>query len=96
MRVVFKNFVVESNDADEIASLISKLKETSSEVANQEPRQKRVYRKRGSRPHYTELEKNIVKSNFKSSARRLAKMLGGRHTWKGINALKHRIKKGLV
>ena len=93
MRVVFKNFVIESNDINEVASLISKLKEEKNETGE---RVKRVYRKRGSRPHYTELEKNIVKSNFKRSGKALAKMLGGRHTWKGINALKHRIKRGLV
>jgi hypothetical protein len=78
-------------------AVIRLLKETSNKVAKEEePRQKRVYRKRGLRPRYTELEKNIVKANFKSSSKRIAKMLGGRHTWKGINALKHRIKKGLV
>jgi hypothetical protein len=38
----------------------------------------------------------MIKSNINMPAKKLAKMIGGRHSWKGVYALKIRIKKGLV
>jgi hypothetical protein len=98
MKLVFKNFTIESQNVKDLLnpSIVELLKETSTKVAKTEPKQKRVYRKRGSKPHYTELEKNIIKANFKRPSKKLARMLGGKHTARAIDSLKTRIRKGLV
>ena len=86
MKVVFKNFVIESNDINEVASLITKLrKEPKEKISN-------VIRKASKWSKWTASEKDIIKNNLNASSRDLRKWLKKNHTRSAIQGMKHKIR----